>query len=508
MQPRALARHILVAVCCGAIANLAWWAVDGLGAPLFWDDTATVDCARDLAAHPLPSPEWGYVLATGTHPPYAYIVHWLIYYLWPAHFVGLAHAWQLLMLAVLCGAAFYVCEATSGRASAILALGLFASWPIVPAAARQIVNDLPVATFGLLALVLWWRGHRRWAVVCYGVACSLKLTGVGFLPAMLWLNRRHPAAHPRRVALIMGALSLLPVLPILVGLLQGNPSPNIGTYQRSLSASATTLWGLVRLPVVGALRHLLELCVYDGRWALSLAIVFPLAGWLRAGRGSQGGASAGAGGREQRQVIVQPLALAMIGVLFVATVFGAVSLQRYLVPLAMPVAWLTALWLLQSRSSVSALCAAAAIVQGVLISHDLAPGLYGYETKIAAKIPGFGRGIDSKPAWMKEFVETQGEAIKFLQANGSAASIGADWPAHFALSEPAFGYVETALDVQWWKPGEPTGGLEIVWVDVWKSGLVPVEHEWRREFGRRYPVVLFGLRNGSLTERVQAEERT
>jgi hypothetical protein len=427
--------------------------------------------------------------------------------LWPAHFVGLAHVWQLLMLAVLCGAAFYVCQAAAGRATAVLALGLFASWPIVPSAARQIVNDLPVATFGLLALVLWWHGHRRCAVVCYGVACSLKLTAVGFLPAMLWLNHRRPADKPRRVEFLMGALSLLPVLPIIVAVLHGNPSPNIISYQASYRTSAT-VWGLIKLPVVGAVRHFLELCVYDGRWALLLAILIAIPYWLRVRSSREGAASVDASGREETKVLVQSLALAAIGVLFVATVFGAVSLQRYLVPLAMPVAWMVAALLLQSRSSVSALCATAAIVQGVLISNDLVPVLSGYETQIAAKVPGFGRGIDSKPAWMKEFVETQAEAIRFLEADGRVGQIGADWPALFALTEPAFGYVKAALDVQLWKPGEPTRGLEIVWVDVWKSGLPPMEHEWRREFGRRYPVVLFGLSNGKLTEHLQVEGRT
>src|SRR3989304_4603118 len=104
---------------------------------------------------------------------------------------------------------------------------------------------------------------------------------------------------------------------------------------------------------------------------------------------------------------------------------------------------------------------------------------------------------------MREFVRPRASGIQFVGRAGMQEPIGADWPAHVALREPALGYVQMPREARLWRPGEPEQAFALLWVETWKHPdptLQPPAESRVAEFGDRYRVVLYEANKGRFVE--------
>lgn len=470
---------VVAAAAIIAVVDLVFWTLSGIPFPLFWDDAYMVSGARDLTSAFFRPADWSDVLHH--HPPSAFAVHAVLLAMFPSSFAQVSHLLQACVVAVLLVTTLCTVSRREGRLCAILALGLLAAWPIVSSGAQQIVPDLAVGTLGLVALVLALRDRWSGAVAAYAAACALKLTAVGFFPALAWLAWGRGTSHRGRIVVPLVLASTVPVVWLGGNLALGHKCP---LTQFALNGS--TAVGFAKHALVAALRHLLEIGIYDGRWALSLAILVSVV---------QGRAHASKSLCRTLSRDRQALGLTALGVFAVGTIGGGtISLQRYLLPLAVPLAWLIAPVLLRQPSVLSLGLLTLALLQGVAIAHGQASWLTNHEEWIFRRLPGLGRSIDSTPASMRDFVSTTLAAVRRVESRAGSTRVGADWPAHFALTEPAYGYVEQPVDAVPWRPPEPVTGLDLLWIDRWRAAVPPVAHVRREDLGRRFPVTLLWVR--------------
>lgn len=468
-----VARLALLVAAGAAVASTLWWSLSGIADGLFWDDVNDLLAIHDLLTTPLHWSHWGEELSN--HPPTAFVPHLVMLEVFGrSGFAVAAHVFQSVMLLLLLVVFVRLAAREHGRSHALLGVGLVAAWPLVAADAREVSQDMWVAAVGLLALALAHGRRRNAAVAVFAVASLTKLTALGFLPAFLFLLRRRCGAG-RSVLLMAAAIASIPFDWVVLSRIRGGPSRHF-TYVKQHGYPA-----FVHVEIVNGVRHVLELFLYDGRWVLTLGAAAAAAvGWRRL--------------RDTWSDLDAAMVLAVAGIFIAVTIFGGTDgLERYLVPLAAPLAWVVARMYLAAPARLGVPLAAAAIAVQLVAAWLPYSPVTAIDRHLWAHYIGLSDGPDATPAGVRDYVRTREHAIAAL-AGAQNERVAASWPISTYLSDPAAGFVDRPWrSIEVWKPGRPLRGVSLLMFDVMRPDILKPSLAWVRDpriFGSRYYLVV------------------
>ena len=453
------ARVALIITGVSAALIALGWSVSAVPRGLFWDDVNVFEGMADVRGAPFDPGEWGELLTH--HPPTAYAGHLALFEVFPGSFAVVAHVVQLLVLVALLALLAVSARREMGTAGAAAAVGVCASWPIVASAGQTITLDLATGLLGFGALAAVARRRDVLALVLLIAAGLAQFTAIGLLGGILPVLWRRGHERNRAWLAAFSVAGLIPLLWIGWQRLRGAPSRNFALIETDGYFAIVKLW------VTHGLRHALEVAVFDGRWLLTgTAIVLLVSGRAVLAR-----------------VVQDPIDVAMAGaaagVLVVATVLGGTdSLQRYLLPAAAPLAWVTVRLIRPHAGPARAMAVAGGIALGVLTGLAPEPSTV-VDRALGERWAGLARSIDANPSWLRAFVSDRETLAGRVPRQGVT---GAPWPASVYLAEPAAGFVREPRQVREWYPGDPTCGLDRVWVDRSRTTAAVFEKE-RRDRG-------------------------
>jgi hypothetical protein len=465
---RALA-VVVVVVGALAVASTIWWSFTAVGHGLYWDDVNDLGAVHDLITAPLRWSRWGELLSN--HPPTAFLPHLVALELFgSAGYAAAAHVLQAAVLVTLIVLCLVLARAERGAIFAAVVAGLALSWPIVASDARESTQDLWIAAAGFGALMFAARGRVRPALAAFALACLIKLTAVGFLPGLVWLLRKNGGR--RRDSLLALAFASYPVAWVILSAVRGGPSRHFDYISKH--------GYLAFIKGLGAngVRHLLELFVFDGRWVLTAGLAICLAWFHRTLR-------------QTWRPLDTAMALTTVGMYAAVTVFGGTDgLERYLVPLAVPLAWISARVLLSAPMPAGVAAVSAAIAVQLVAAWAPYGGLTALDRRIGTLYAAFTRASDAAPVGVRDYVDTRERVAPRL---GQDQRLVATWPMSVYLSDPAAGFVKRPADVIDWTYSGSIPSGDLVVFDVLNGERPTVLHArlpGARIFGSHFPLVV------------------
>lgn len=450
---------VLLGAAALSLVSTVYWAITAMGQGLYWDDVNGLQAVADLRRFPFQPQHWGEMLSG--HPPTAYFVYYALLTIFPNTFPLSAHILQALTLVALLAITFkFARDQKMTRVMAAAVIGLVLSWPLVAGGVQEITPDLAAGFMGVVAILLVANGRLGLGFGSLLVAGCLQFTGVGFLPSVLLLLWRR---GKRRLSLFAAYIvgGTLPILWGFVSWLRGAPGRDFELIHHSGILAFPKLW------LINGSRLALELLVYDGRWTLTLGLVVL---WMsyRAWPTRFRSVTAPSFGAMPADVA---MSMAAISVFLEAAVVGVPDgLERYLLPLAVPIAWV-AVRLATISSKAGHAVLALTIVAG-LVTCFLPNAITWPDRALSSRYPGLGR--DTNPTWISSFVRVRQQAISQLNSE-SPGTVGTPWPVSVYVSEPAAGYVDSPIAGREWYPGQSSCGLDLVWVDESRTTHYSVE---------------------------------
>jgi 4-amino-4-deoxy-L-arabinose transferase-like glycosyltransferase len=314
------------------------------------------------------------------------------------------------MLALAAGAVvctyFLARELSGDRAPALLAVALLLLDPLFFTQSMLAQLDIPAMLFTILSLLLFLKQrHAAAAAACTALVLS-KETGA-LLPLIFFVALYRDPARSKDAAYYLAPFAALAIWFFALWRATGHIFGDPGFTQYNTIYSLHPVRACVAL-----LRRFYYLFIDDFRWIGSLAILFA---WKRSRLFST-----------RAWKIAGSFIAAHI---VLVSLLGGAELERYLLPV-LPLVYIAmgaALWLARPRWRYAGV---AVLGSGLLAGLFLNPPFpFPYENNLA----------------LVDFVDMHHAAARFLEKAYPGQTIYTAWPLTQALRNPAFGYVDHAM---------------------------------------------------------------